>query len=133
MDSLYGYYIKNPPRQFKDLWIGMLNCPDVNVRGIFIAVNPSDMKSGMKILREGFQSFDVWEPDWWFIKRLISSKNIAMLKEKPVEEIDKILEILLANTYPFSWVAGGDRPPFFYDSIYLTFRSLFHKFETISL
>lgn len=101
--EFYGYYLKPPPPHFEQFWFGVLDYPKVSAKGIFVAVNPVNMQTGMKLLDEGFKSFSLWGTrDWWFIKRLTSETTIKRLQKTPPEQWSDILEVILANTYPFS-------------------------------
>jgi hypothetical protein len=98
----YGCYLKNIPlTKFKYLWVGALN----NFRGadgIFVMVAARDVQIGFKLLDEGFKLFPFWAPHWWFIKRLISNRNVVLLKGKSDDDVNKTLETILLNTFPFA-------------------------------
>lgn len=94
-----GWYIDPLPREIDNLWVGYLNYPKLNAKGIFIAALPSTPKGVFLLSENDFHSFPFWGQDTWFYKRLISEKNTIQLNGKKAKEM---IRILLQNTYPFS-------------------------------
>jgi hypothetical protein len=102
--EFFGWSItKKNPRQLKAIWIGQINHPKVKASGIFVAVIPVNSQKVPLLFDEGFKLLTGWYRDWWFVKQLISDRNLNRLKkEKIPNEISKTIRILLENTYPFS-------------------------------
>ncbi len=97
--EFYGYYLSVKPQGVEYLWFGFLNYKEA--RGFFIGAATFSMEAGTKLFDEGFKLFPVWKKPFWFIKRLISDKNIEALKTKSDNQQREIIDALLNNTYPF--------------------------------
>jgi hypothetical protein len=99
--EFFGYYIKDKlPEGCRRLWIGYLNYPRSGAKGIFVCAEPTSSRFVSRLAENGFKLFPVW--NLWFIKQLISDKNISRLRQiKSPQDAENIIQILLENTYPF--------------------------------
>jgi len=93
-----GFLVKNKPAGLKELWLGVIN--NSHWQGVFVGATPANPKATKHLIKEGYKVSPSGRPQW-FLKRLISEKNLKHLSQAPKREKTKILKHLIENTYPF--------------------------------
>lgn len=96
--EFYGYNIKKTPPGVRHLWLGVVNNQHWN--GIYVGATPASNEGTKTLMKEGYKLSPTGKPQW-FLKRLISEKNIRRWQKAKGREKTKILKCLVENTYPF--------------------------------